>query len=62
MDTIMTGQTQGRSSVREDSAEIVALFGDISSMLASQGGQVDSVKAVQLAAQLLPHPITVRSR
>ena len=51
----MTGQTQDRSSVREDSAEIVALFGDISSMLASQGGQVDSVKAVQLAAQLLPH-------
>lgn len=51
----MTGQTQGTSSLRQDPAEIVALFREISSMLSSHGGQVDSVKAVQLAAQLLPH-------
>lgn len=51
----MTGPTQGASTLRGDPAEIVALFEDISSMLSSHGGQVDSVKAVQLAAQLLPH-------
>jgi hypothetical protein len=40
---------------REDPAEIVALFRDISSMLTSHTGQVDSTKAVHLAAELLPH-------
>jgi hypothetical protein len=41
--------------LRDKPAEIVALFADISSMLTSHSGRVDSVKAVQLAAQLLPH-------
>jgi hypothetical protein len=51
----MMGQSLGGSSAREDPDEIVTLFHDISSMLTSHTGQVDSAKAVQLAAQLLPH-------
>jgi hypothetical protein len=51
----MTGPPQGKLPPRQDPAEIVALFHDISSMLSSHAGQVDPVKAVELAAQLLPH-------
>lgn len=43
------------SALGEDPAGIVTLFADISAMLTSQSGRVDSAKAVQLAAQLLPH-------
>ena len=41
--------------LRNDPTETVALFADISSMLTSHSGRVDAVKAVQLAAGLLPH-------
>lgn len=41
--------------LRDNPTEIVTLFADISSMLTSHSGRVDSDSAVQLAAQLLPH-------
>jgi hypothetical protein len=49
-----------RPSIDDDSRrdglpDVESLFRDLSTMLANQAGSVDSVKAVQLAAELIPH-------
>jgi hypothetical protein len=49
------GPSMSEGSRQGDLPGVEALFRDISSMLANHTGQVDSAKAVQLAAELLPH-------
>ena len=51
----MSGHSPSDASSRNDSGAVTTLFRDISAMLTSQSGQVDSARASQLAAQLLPH-------
>lgn len=51
----MLGSSMSDTSQRDGLPGVEGLFRDISSMLSNQSGQVDSLKAAQLAAELLPH-------